>query len=594
MIIIIKELSYNLPGYGFAKCFLIGQAIDAMDLLESNQIIERMQNTCQLGTMRYVYPGAHHTRYEYVFTQLMLISNIASADNYQRNIEVSLSSNLGEYEILGYKLSGSSLMQCLALLSNAGHMYDTFTASKILLRILNESRNSKSPFYTIYKRNLPKIIKKKFDEILLEGNFYKLHLFNAIQILQGFNRSEKNKKICELFIHILTQLIDPDLIKNEATQKVFFLYKKIRKIAYLSVDMIYTPASFGANLSRMIYSISSYVDDLFDDNSAMNMSIQQLENIIHQQIYDSPMCILNSSRIEQTFYNTYLSSSQEIKNIFQLRMLLLENGKNNAMHSRIQPKEIHKMGIGSTLLLSKEWKHTDKYDMTYESEIAMKLPFSRIAYGTQPAQNFKKMYTAYGLLSSESVLSDVQIIIRSVLNQKMYDDSNHLDIVRYAIKSIYDYDQFFFNMTSPKEVAINDCVFIGNGCKTIATKIRNYFSKNMVTDQDALHEILSCADILDSINYSGAVICFVGGIKVSKKSKTQKIDELDGFIYFPNRSRQDGFAYIIEAKNYSCGEKDAEKQLKNTCDYLNKDLTTEIIKKNKCAFMIISEKKLKT
>ena len=69
----IRELPYNLPGYGFANCYLIGQAIELMDLLESNGIIEKMQNTCQLGTMKYVYPGAHHTRYEYIFTQLMLI-----------------------------------------------------------------------------------------------------------------------------------------------------------------------------------------------------------------------------------------------------------------------------------------------------------------------------------------------------------------------------------------------------------------------------------------------------------------------------------------------------------------------------------------
>ena len=85
----IKELSYNLPGYGFASCYLIGQTIDVMNLLESVGIIEKMQNTCQLGTMKYVYPGAHHTRYEYVFTQLMLISNISVADNH-RNVELSL------------------------------------------------------------------------------------------------------------------------------------------------------------------------------------------------------------------------------------------------------------------------------------------------------------------------------------------------------------------------------------------------------------------------------------------------------------------------------------------------------------------------
>ena len=84
------------------------------------------------------------------------------------------------------------------------------------------------------------------------------------------------------------------------------------------------------------------------------------------------------------------------------------------------------------------------------------------------------------------------------------------------------------------------------------------------------------------------MICYVGGIKASKY-KTEKIDELDGFIYLPNKERRDGFAYIVEAKNYFGGERDAEKQLITTSRYLNKCLTTEIVKKTKCAYMIIKE-----
>lgn len=235
----IKELSYNLPGYGFANCFLMGQAVELMELFEDIGVIEKMQNTCQLGTMKYVYPGAHHTRYEYVFTQLMLISNIASTEIANRNTELSLSANLHEYDQLGCEISGGALMQCLAILSNAGYMYDTFTADRILLRLLGESKEQRTDFYRIYKRNLPTNMRKVFDEILVQGNYYKLHLFHIIHILQSQCRSSRNKKLCEICIHIISQLIDPALIKNEATERIFFLYKKIRKIAYLSVDMIY-------------------------------------------------------------------------------------------------------------------------------------------------------------------------------------------------------------------------------------------------------------------------------------------------------------------------------------------------------------------
>lgn len=38
-------------------------------------------------------------------------------------------------------------------------------------------------------------------------------------------------------------------------------------------------------------------------------------------------------------------------------------------------------------------------------------------------------------------------------------------------------------------------------------------------------------------------------------------DELDGFIYLPNKALKSGFAYIIEAKNFRNGENEAKKTI---------------------------------
>lgn len=580
----IKDLSYNLPGYGFAKCYLLGQAIDIMDILEDAYILEKMKNTCQLGTMRYVYPGAHHTRYEYVFTQLMLISNIVSVEDTRFNVDLSRSSNLGEYEQKGIMISGGAVMQCLAILSNAGHMYDTFTSAQMLMRLLVTSKEENTDFYKVYRRNLPSTVRMKFDDVLKEGNYYKLHLFHVLHILQGLSRTRERKQTCDLCILLVTQLIDPKLIQNESTARVFFLYKKIRKIAYLSVDMVYTPASFGANLSRMIYSIASYVDDLFDESSAMNQSIQQLEGIIHQQIYDSPLCILNSTRIIQEKFIEYKAAVSNITDIFQIRDLLLEKNGYNNLHSTFQPKAIRGLSNKSTLLLSQIKKETDTL-LDQDSFILSKLPTSRIAFGSQITQNLKTNYTAFGLLSSSELHKDIQTIISIAISNNLYSESDKIPLVKFAIQSIYLYGDFFFNLSAPKGIALSNCVLIGTGCKKISQEIRKKFTKDIVPDKDQLHEILSCATSLESINYSGLVICFVGGIKASKYKNPQKLDELDGLIYFPNRNLAEPFACIVEAKNYSLGEKDAEIQLRGTEKYLSKDLKSEIVQLNKCAYM---------
>lgn len=118
--------------------------------------------------------------------------------------------------------------------------------------------------------------------------------------------------------------------------------------------------------------------------------------------------------------------------------------------------------------------------------------------------------------------------------------------------------------------------------------IRKKFTKENVRDNDQLHEIMSCADFLESLDYSGTILCFVGGIKACRYKKTAKVDELDGFVYLPNRALTDDYAYIIEAKNYSGGEQDAAKQLDETKTYLCANINKTITPQNRYAYMAIS------
>ena len=113
------------------------------------------------------------------------------------------------------------------------------------------------------------------------------------------------------------------------------------------------------------------------------------------------------------------------------------------------------------LLLAKPWdSDSQEYDLTIESIVASKLPLTRIAYGTQLSQNLKRIYTAYGLISVEQVARDVQSIIAHALANMSFSEQNKIDIIKYAIQSIYQFGDYYFNITSPKGFSPNDCVFI--------------------------------------------------------------------------------------------------------------------------------------
>lgn len=587
-----KEIKYNLPGYGFANCLVFDATSEYIKLFEEYGLIEKSKRISQLGVMKYVYPGAHHTRYEYIFTQLMLISNITIAKgSVQRNVELPLGSELKEFKDIkafDFSVTGGDILQTLALLSNLGHMYDTFSSSKILLKLLQESKRDGTEFFKVYKRNLPKEIREKFDETMNKSNYYKLHLYNMLHLLQGMMHKRQNKGMCLFASKLLVYLIDENLIQNESTQRIFFLYKKIRKIAYLSVDMIYTPASFGINLNRMIYTISSYVDDLFNEDSVINSTLAQLEDIIHKQIYDSSKCILNSTIIEREIENKYRELTNNVNNIFDVRDIIKEE-KFGQLQTLNGSAKFKKLVTNSELLLSGNCVKLERL-LGYDETVLENLPSSRVIFGTQVSQNLKKVYSTFGLVSKQQVCKDVQTIIHRCIVDNMYCDNEKIDLVKYAIRSLYKYNKFYFSMSAPTGIEIDDCVLIGSGCKKIAKEIRGRFTSQNVNDQDELHEILSCATVLEEITYSGSVVCFVGGIKASEYNKSKKIDELDGFIYFPSREKGETLAIIVEAKNYSGGVKDAKKQLEETKKFLSDELQHDIVPLTKCAYMKLSIK----
>ena len=590
--IMSKKIKYNLPGYGFATCLVFDATEKYLNLFEENGLIEKSKKVSQLGVMKYIYPGAHHTRYEYIFTQMMLISNIViSKGTVQRNVEISLGSDLAELkadDIFYKQITGGDILQTLPLLSNLGYMYDTFAASKNFLKALQKSKQDNTKFYDIYRRNLPREIHGKFNEMLTSGNYYKLHLYNMIHLIKGMGNKSENRKICDYAVKLLTYLIDETLIKNEATKRIFFLYKKIRKIAYLSVDMIYTPASFGVNLNRMVYEIPSYIDDLFNEDSVINNTIAQLEDIIHKQIYDSPMCILNTTKIESENEQKFYKSFDNVNSIHDIRRIIKEDS-NIKLHTEKQPDILKKIVNNSELILSgKEFPFVNW--LNYDKTITTTLPLSRILFGTQASQNLEKLYFAFGIASEHQICIDCQTIINKSIAGKMYASNEKINLIKYAIKSIYEYNKFFFNLTVPEGTEFNQCVFIGNGCKTVANQIRSTFSNKNVKNVDQLHEILSCATVLEEISYAGSVMCYVGGIKASQYNKSEKLDEIDGFIYFPSRKKGEPFAFIIEAKNYPSGENDAEKQLSDTIPFLSHELNNKIIKLNKCAYMELTIK----
>lgn len=173
-------------------------------------------------------------------------------------------------------------------------------------------------------------------------------------------------------------------------------------------------------------------------------------------------------------------------------MIIEEKEPYASLHSHSQPKALKQILPKSELLLSgngscKEAGNVLKFD----DYLLRCIPTYRIAFGTQVSQNLERVSSAFALIAATHICEDSQTIIAKAIEYNLYRETEKIELVKYAIMSIYKHGEFFFNLYSPTGINVNDCVIIGRGCKSIANQIKCTFTSSNIRNSDELHEIIS-------------------------------------------------------------------------------------------------------
>ncbi len=72
------KITYNVPGCGNLSANIYDYTQELYQFLEYYKHITGFRRINQLGRLREVFQGAHHNRYEYVFLQLALVSELSA------------------------------------------------------------------------------------------------------------------------------------------------------------------------------------------------------------------------------------------------------------------------------------------------------------------------------------------------------------------------------------------------------------------------------------------------------------------------------------------------------------------------------------
>ncbi|WMJ75386.1 hypothetical protein RCC89_19805 [Cytophagaceae bacterium ABcell3] len=574
-----KKISYNVPGIGNLTANLFNYTINLYDFIDQYGHIKRFRRIHQLGRLIDVFQGAHHNRYEYVFLQLSLISELCA----NKNSDLGLS---GKREFCG-KMSNDSkypstgeLLQCLVLLNNMGYLEGTFSTSRAWLTLLKEQKS----IYKFFKSGLDPIDRPFLNEVVENYDYYRFHLVIALFQLQRYKR--KDNHMVEFATKLLRVYTNPDWSNIQMIQ-LRKLYDTIRQISFITLDSIYAPVPFNLDLSSILLNFDSLLESLFIKNTTYRIALHNLEQVLQNSVYMSSDSCINTARASEIMLVQIEKHIPVTKGITDIQHILSpKQSFENEIHDVLELDWIRERKIIQEFRLRPQDRDNLpeplKNEVRWEMEIRKKLGVSRARVGLLVNARKNTVKLAFGITTIDNHQS-IRVALKicsEIIKFKSYipDNSPNLRaidndelLLSFLLKSIFGWNKRFIlenkNRTSK-------AVMISNGKTSMIKQLDEYLKSSPdYLNQDEIFEVQKMKDLINNLNYSGLTIAFVGGAKLFIENSNDGSAEFDGIVFFPSINPLTNFGFILEAKNYNKGVTDAKAQLN---DRINKHISSEL------------------
>lgn len=276
-------LEYHLPGLGRITAKLYPFSEKCYGFLNSHNQINRMREMDQLGVIRNVYEGAHHSRWEYVMTQLSLVYKLSTPDETSgikpmKGWGLSYGVNFD-----GIKISGADIIQTWVLLLNSGHLHGTFSSEKALLKCLKKDKTLKRTM----KRGLSDSqVRSYLDEIIESEDIYGIHKIFSFFFLERFKHYDP--EFVDLLFKVLKFYCFEQTKYAEKRENLRYVFKRLRHVSYLFLDAQYGPTPLDFDFPAIFMNLPDYLDELLDSNSALVKTLYSLDNFLAKEVYHSP------------------------------------------------------------------------------------------------------------------------------------------------------------------------------------------------------------------------------------------------------------------------------------------------------------------
>lgn len=573
-------LDYHLPQLGKISTTLFPFAEETYNLLNNYGHIRRLRVINQLGVIKNIFEGAHHSRWEYVMLQLSIIHKLSILTD-EKNAKVASGLGLGSTNIdfFGHKPSGAEILQIWVLLSNSGHLPGTFATMRGLLRVCQKDKNFRENIY----EGLPKDkdIRKYFKEVVKKEKVYSFHKTLLYFHLERYRRYKSSIPNFIDFLITIMSFYDFDASRNKEKQRnLRHLFRKIRQISYLYLDSLYGPVPIDFNIAAILSDLPSYIPNLFKTNdSHIIRTLDSFDDLLSVSIYHSAKAMrdfgYHSRHVESLLGEENLNRKIKLQRFFlkeyeKLKPLRQEwkNALNlNLLFAFPSSLAMAPFKRNMTMKIEKEWN--ERYgcktcNLTIQPGSSSRHmlinlsfpPTMSIKHNLKVISKFaSNISDANAMIKNDEQIKAWRIYPRRIdqFFQKPYQDL-FLTLLSYITKSDLSFE-FKRNIDARGKVAM--CKGAKRSFHCIKKVIMRTNEKN-----PRYHELVTFQEAVDDSGFRANVLLSLVPVVISDVHG-KPLTDLDGFGFIFKSDRVDIF--IVEAKDKMRGGKAAaKKQLKKT------------------------------
>lgn len=515
-----EKQTYNLPGFGLMRIRLFPYAKRVYDFLEQYDHVSHLRRIDQLGPIRDVLPGAHHTRYEYLMAQLALITELCHLEG---TLPAGLSlgrqrHTFGRLPGISKDPSNGEVLMVLALLGNIGHLPTTFSGERGFLKYLRDHSGARRAF----RAGLPHAERRRFDEAVDSHDLYRFFYFIAFFLLNRYRRRDEGDEIVDFCQSVLrSYLANRNLSDDQALAALWRLYRSIRRLTYLALDSHYAPVPFSLDLASIFFSLDHYLTDVFLEDSAFQDVLARLEGVMRDTVYLAPLTLLNHSRISHSIHRRLADRKEGLDTITKFWHLLdpregAEMLKSPAsMPSLPDPRDVLVFSYDlDPAVATRVLRDPMRWEDSARAKIGLRS--CRMAAEFDPGKRHLKVAAALvpdldpllawkiGLRLSKQIV-DFDLNLESEAKQAPGERfRNGLGLLRFLLPLMFGRNREYRLRARP--VVSRSPLIWEYGSTKAAGLVNGYHSwaeENSILDEDGLNEVAMIRDALKTISYRG-------------------------------------------------------------------------------------------